>query len=271
MRTSVSLACLLLAGCTDAPAGPGAAQPAVLESARFRLVDFGGLAPAVRESLIARAEREFDRVAALLPGLTAPTPVELRIERGTGIPFVSIGPNRMTHWSAGVAPEYFTHQLTHLFTRYRRSNFIEEGLAVWVTEVLLLTGETPDPFRGQPSHAWVALFEQYGSSISLFTALRATNLGHDYAGSSADASAWQLFLEAGSFTGWLIGEFGFDKWELFYDTGILGSAVGLDTPTAEGAWKAYVAAAYPEPLACEDALGDVGEREAFWCARATGN
>lgn len=270
---AVGLSVLAVLACGEpavAPA-PVATEPVTYRSARFSIEDLADLPRADIESLAVRVERDLDRVAALLPGFDPPpVPITLRIEQGDGIPFITPGLNRLTQWSESPRPQYFTHQLTHLFTRYLRTNFIEEGIAVWVNEQLRLTGELSDPYRAQPTHAWVSLFNQQGSAISLFTALRADNLGHDFRGSSADASAWQLFLEAGSFTGWFIEQFGFDRWLVFYQTGLLENAVGQDTPTLERAWIAYVTAAYPNPIACEDALGALDGREAFWCERARG-
>jgi len=262
---------LLLTACGDITPPDPATEPVTYATARFTIEDYAGLPVADVESLAVRLELDFDRVAARVPGfLPPPLPVTFRIEAGAGIPFVTPGQNRLTQWGEAPRPEYFSHQLTHLFTRYLRTNFIEEGLAVWVSEQLVLAGEQPDPYREQPPHAWVSLFDRHGSAISLFAALRADNLGHDYLGSTADASAWQLFLEAGSFTRWLIDEYGFDRWRVFYDTGLLANAVGLDTPTLEQAWLAHVRAGYPNPLECEDALGQLDGREAFWCARARG-
>jgi hypothetical protein len=214
---------------------------------------------------------EFDRVAALLPDFPPPpNPITFRIESGSGMPFVSLGANRMTQWGNDLRPQYFSHQLAHMFTRYERTPFIEEGLAVWVSQVLEPDDARPDPYRGQTPHAWVSLFEQHGSTISLFTAMEAANLGHDFEGSSADASAWQLFIEAGSFTRWLIDEQGFDRWLVFFATGSTASAIGLNTVETEQAWLGYATSQYPNPLECEAALGEVGAREEFWCARARG-
>lgn len=250
------------------PAGP---EPVLYESARFVLADYGGTAAVAIDSLLARLEAEFDRVGALLGEFTPPpTPIAVVIEAGPGIPFVTVGQNQLTHWSEDLAPEYVAHQLTHLYTRYARSVFIEEGLAVWVTEELARAGEVPNPFRGQSPHGWVALFESHGSTIDLPRALAATDLGHAYQGSSPDASAWQLFNQAGSFTRWLLDEHGRDVWVAYYATGSPTMALLQPLAAIEEAWLAYARAAVPAPLACEDALGTVGPREAFWCVRARG-
>ncbi|MEX0692580.1 MAG: hypothetical protein WD043_12135 [Gemmatimonadales bacterium] len=273
-KTTTAVAALLLAtlACGE-PGGPDGTpvEPVVYETARFRIEDLSGRPPAELEALGARLEAEFGRVAALLSGFALPPiPITFRIEAGLGMPFVTLGANRMTQWSEAIRPQYFTHQLTHMFTRYQRTVFLEEGLAVWASEMLETGDLRPDPYRGQPTHAWVSLFEQYGSTINLFTALGADNLSHDFRGSSPDASAWQLFIEAGSFTRWLIDEHGFDRWLVFFATGSTASAIGLNTVETEQVWLGYATSQHPNPLACEAALGEVGPRETFWCARTRG-
>lgn len=262
----------MVAACGDAT-GPGdGAEPVIVETPRFVLIDNATTPRSLLDSLGARLEAEYDRVGTLLPEFTPPpTPISFTIREGGGIPFVTIEQNAITQWREDLAPEYFSHQIAHLYTRYVRTNFIEEGIAVYVTEELMLEGETPNPFRRQPSHAWVSLFEQHNSTISLFTALRASNLSYNYDGSSPDASAWQMFLEAGSFTRWLIERHGRDAWLEFYLTGNLGGVLGQDTPEIERTWLTDVTGAFPDPLPCEEALGQVGSREEFWCQRATGN
>jgi len=129
------------------------------------------------------------------------------------------------------------------------------------------------PYRGQPPHAWVSLFEANGSTIPLVTALGATNLGYDYLGSSVDASAWQLFLEAASFTRWVITRYGRDAWLEWYVSDDLEGTLAATFGDLEQDWLGTARVAYPAPLPCEEALetrGPLGTREEFWCARARG-
>jgi hypothetical protein len=119
----------------------------------------------------------------------------------------------------------------------------------------------------------VSLFQQYGSTIPLVTALGASNLAAHYDGSTADASAWQLFIEAGSFTHWVMTAFGRDAWLDWYVTDDLTGALGVPLADLEEAWLRAASLAYPTPLPCEEALetrGPLGTREVFWCARARG-
>lgn len=249
-------------------------DPVIHETARFVIVDYAEVDQAVIDALGARLEADYDRVGAFLADLPfdpPPTPITFTIRRGNGIPFVTPGENAITQWADGLASSYLPHQLTHLYTRYQRTNFIEEGIAVYASEELQLANEAPNPFRGQVPHAWVSLFERHNSTISLFTALRASNLSYNFQGSSPDASAWQMFVEAGSFTRWMIETHGVDQWYEFYLTANLGGVLGDDTPAIERAWLDDATAAHPSPLSCEEALGEVGTREEFWCARARGD
>jgi hypothetical protein len=221
-------------------------------------------------SLQLRLETEYARVAQALPDFPAPDSLTFNILVGAGIPFVTLSERSLNQWAENLAPDYIPHQLTHLFTGYPRRAFLEEGLAVYVTEVLLPDSRTVNPYRGQPPHAWVALFDASGSLISLYTAFRASGFSYSYQGSSADASAWQVFLEAGSFTQWLIETYGWDKWLALYTVDDFGAALGASTVDLERGWLAAVHAQYPNPLSCEEALGTVGSREEFWCRRARG-
>lgn len=259
------------AGCGDDPPPSGPEPPEqVYETANFVIVDQAALSADEIDALGARLEAERARVGELLPDVPPPARITVRILPGAGIPFVTAGENSLTQWAETLALDYLPHQLTHLYTGYGRRPFLEEGLAVYVSELLLPGVLTVNPYRGQPAHAWTSLFVANGSTISLFTAYRADNLGYSFSGSSADASAWQLFLEAGSFTRWVVDTYGWSEWWQLYQLDDLGAALGGATPDLEDAWLAAAVAAYPTPLACEDALGTVGPREEFWCARARG-
>jgi hypothetical protein len=247
-----------------------APQEEVYETANFTIVDQAALPAAQIDTLGARLEAELVRVGDVLADLPRPSRITVRILAGAGIPFVTAGENSLSQWAESLALDYIAHQLTHLYTGYVRRAFLEEGLAVYVTELLMPDVPTINPHRGQPPHAWMSLFQANGSTISLFTAYRADNLGYSFSGSSADASAWQLFIEAGSFTRWVVDTYGWSEWWQLYQLDDLGAALGGSTPDLEGAWLAAALAAYPTPLACEDALGTVGPREEFWCARARG-
>lgn len=253
------------------PSGPAGPDPVLYETPRFIIADNAETPPAVVAAFGARLELEFDRVGESLPEFDPPpTPVPVVILPGEGIPFVTISENSLSQWRDRLQPEYIPHQLTHLYTGYGSTPFAEEGLAVYVTELRQGPGELPNPYRAQSPHAWVSLFERNGSTIPLFTALRAANLNYNYRGSSQDASAWQLFLQGGSFTRWMIETHGRDRWLVFYQTGNLAAALDQDRATVEWAWLDHVTSAVPDPLPCEEALVDVRAREVAWCARARG-
>ncbi|HET7039861.1 MAG TPA: hypothetical protein VFH97_08225 [Gemmatimonadales bacterium] len=264
----VVVACAAACGDEPAPADPGPPEH-VYETANFTIVDQSELSAEQVDTLGARLELELVRVGQVLPDLPRPPRITVYVLAGAGIPFVTAAENSLSQWRASLDLDYLPHQLTHLHTGYPRRPFLEEGLAVYVSE-LVLPGVAVNPYRGQPPHAWMTLFESNGSTISLFTAYRADNLGYAYNGSTADASAWQLFIEAGSFTRWVVETYGWAEWWQLYQLDNLFEALGGTTPELEAAWLAAALAAYPAPLACEDALGTVGPREEFWCARARG-
>lgn len=275
-RSALCLLLLPLAGCGSDPVQPEPVpDPVIYERQGFRIEDLTGAAP------VALIDSIGDRLAATVPAVTAflpefPLPegtITFRLQPGAGIHHVTPDNLMIVQWEANLALEYLYHLVTHLLTGYRRSEFLEEGIAVYAGEVLDPDSRITDPYRGQPPHAWVSLFEQGGSTISLYTAFRAVNLQYDYSGSSFDASAWQVFIEAGSFTRWVFEERGRDAWLRLYDLGDLGAALNADTPALERAWLTAAKTAYPDPLPCEEALGTAGaltNREEFWCARSRG-
>jgi hypothetical protein len=272
LRKSATLvAAMALAACGDPPVvAPPLVEDVVYETQHFVIRDGGELDSATVDSLEARLELEYERVAAALPVLVPPERLTVRILAGNGIPFVTPGDLSLSQWADALALDYLPHQLTHLFTGYLRGGFLEEGLAVYLTELLLPDARGVNPYRGQPPHAWVTLFQDFGSTISLFTAYRASGFSYSFSGSSADASAWQVHIEGGSFVRWVIETYGWDEWWQLYQLNDLGAALGGSTPDLEAAWLAAARAAFPTPLACEAALGTVGPREEFWCARTRG-
>jgi hypothetical protein len=260
--------------CGGEPSAPEPEPPAVYETARFRIVDSTHAPQALIDSIADLLESELDRVLALLPEFPAPDTVwTFMLVDGTGMGFVDLSDMSLWQWRGDLQLDYLPHQMTHLLSGYNRRPFLEEGLAVWVTEELLPGNRTVHPYRGQPPHAWVSLFQEAGSQIPIGVMWGAVNLGYAYDGSSADASAWQLFIAAGSFTRWVMDTYGRNAWFYAYEVDDLASALGVLQAELETSWLAATRAAFPDPLACEDALGTrgpLGTRELFWCARARG-
>ena len=85
-----------------------------------------------------------------------------------------------------------------------------------------------------------------------------------------DASAWQLFIEGGSFVHWVVDTYGWPAWWEAYQTDDPATALGATGTELEDGWLAATRAQYPDPVPCEEALGAVGPREEFWCRRARG-
>jgi hypothetical protein len=260
-----------LVACSETPQAP---EPTVYYTARFVILDESNAPQDLIDTIGAHLESELDRTAAFLPEFPIPTDTMVfHLLDGSGLPYVSPGTLELTEWRDDLALEYLPHLFVHLLTGYTHLSFLEEGIAVYATEVLEPDSRVTHPYRGQPPHAWVSLFEANGSTIPLSTALAAENLGYDYGGSSPDASAWQLFIEAGSLTRWVFEAYGRDVWFRLYDLQALGVALGGSSVDIERDWLAAARAQYPIPMACEEALatrGPLTQREQFWCARARG-
>jgi hypothetical protein len=256
--------------CSSEPVQPDGPIPVGYDTDHFRIVDYADLDSATIVMLAERLELEFGRVGAVLDTITPPGRITAEVLAGIGLPTVTAGENTLTLWADSLALNYLPHQLTHLYTGYARRAFVEEGLAVYVTELLAAGDSTVHPYRRQPPHAWVALFQQHGSLIPLATAYGASNLGYDMQGATYDASSWQIFLEGGSWVHWVVETYGWAAWWEAYLTDDPPTALGATPQEIETNWLAAAAAAYPAPRECEDALGTVGAREAFWCRRARG-
>jgi hypothetical protein len=266
-------AALVAVGCGE-PAALEPEPPAVYETARFRIVDSTHAPQALIDSITLLLEADLDRVLALLPDFPPPDTVwTLMLVEGYGMPFVDLADATLWQLRSSLDLDYFPHQMTHLLTEYPRRPFLEEGLAVWATEQLRPASRTVHPYRGQPPHAWVSLFQEFGSQIPISVLWDADNLGFDVNGSSADASAWQLFIEAGSFARWVMETYGRASWFYAYEVDDLAGAIGVPVADLQAGWLAATRAQFPVPLACEEALGTrgpLGSREQYWCARARG-
>jgi hypothetical protein len=250
-------------------------EPLVYEVAGFRIEDATREASrGLIDSIAAALGAAVTSVTGFLPEFTPPADtITFRLLDGGGIPFVTATELLIAQWEHDLALEYLPHQVTHLLTGYVRRPFLEEGIAVYVTEALDPADTTTNPYRGQPPDAWVSLFEENAATIPLVTALGADNLGYAYSGSTADASAWQVFIEGGSFTRWVFATYGRDAWLQWYDSDDLTGALNAQVADLELAWLTAVRTAHPDPRPCEEALGTRGPlttREEFWCARARG-
>ncbi len=147
---------------------------------------------------------------------------------------------------------------------------MEEGLAVYTTEQLLPGVDAVSPYFRQPPHAWVSLFQSNGTLIPLSTVWEASNFAWSYGGSTADASVWQVFVEAGSFTRWVFDAFGRETWLDLYDSANLVASLGQAVEALELEWADRAAALYPSPIGCEEALAPLTTRREFWCLLANG-
>lgn len=276
-RIALCLGTLLFAGAAGGCSSPPepTAEPLVYDIGGFRIEDATRTASVgLIDSIAAALGAAVASATAFLPEFPLPDgTITFRLLTGTGIPFVSPSTLVITQWQNALVLEYLPHQVIHLATGYRQRPFIEEGIAVYATEVLDPTSTILYPYHGQPPHAWVSLFEQHGSTIPLATAFGAVALGYDYLGSTADASGWQVTVEGGSFTRWVFDTYGRDAWLRLYELGDLSMALDTTVADLERLWLGTARLAYLNPLPCEEALSTqrpLTRREEFWCARARG-
>lgn len=265
-RLAPVLAAVALA-CGDAT---GPAEPNRYRSDHFAVVDSARLEPAAVDAFLAGLERDYGLVAGFLPAFEPPDSIVAYIRPGSGLPYMTIGIWELAQWAGRLAPDYNVHLLIHIFTGYEKSDFLEEGIAVYGTEVLVPESRTVDPYRAQAPHAWVSLFAQHETLIPLPTAWSTRDQFYDPRGSTADAAAWQFFIEAGSFTRWVIDEYGRATWDILFTGANPFALLGFDLATLETQWVAAAQSLHPDPSPCAEVVGEVGPREEFWCARAEG-
>jgi len=263
------VATVAIVGCGEEPMS-ALAEPVRYESTRFVLFDFSDAPVSLIDSMLVRLELDYQRVGEFLPDFQAPSSVVARILPGNGIPYVEPSEITLNQFRNDLAFDYFVHQLTHLWTGYTRRPFLEEGIAVYATEQLLPGVDAASPFYRQPPHAWVSLFQANEALIPLPIAWSASNFDWSYHGSTADASVWQVFVEAGSFTKWVFDAFGRDTWRTLYDTESLQPTLSQTPEALEVEWIGAALAAYPSPMSCEDALAPLTSRREFWCLLANG-
>ena len=267
---SASLATLLtVLACGEEPTS-ALGEPERYVSARFVLYDFSRAPTALVDSMLSRLEVDYARVGDFLADFEAPEFITANLLPGNGIPYVEPFEGTLTQFRNDLAFDYFVHQLTHLWTGYARRPFLEEGIAVYATERLLPGVERASPFYRQPPHAWVSLFQANDALIALPVTWSASNFSWSYNGSTADASVWQVFIEAGSFTRWVFDAFGRDTWRALYDTDDLRATLGQAPEALEIDWTSAAVAAYPSPMTCEEALAPLTSRQEFWCFLAGG-
>ena len=255
-------------GCGETPTR--AAEPIRYESEHFVVLDYAGIAPSLADSFARRLESDYERVATFLPNLDPPASIVANVRPGWALPSMTIGAAELTQWTANLRFDYNVHLLIHILTGYANSQFLEEGLAVYGTEVLVAGSGTVEPYRGQVPHAWMALYAIHGSVIPFDVLYAAQTVSYEPTGSIVDASAWQFFVHAGSFTRWVFDEFPPDTWWRLYDGEPPESVLGLDLAETEAQWVAAARTLYPDPAPCREALGSVGVREGFWCSLAEG-
>lgn len=268
-RIVASLAALAAVACGEEPI-TALRDPARFESPRFVLYDFSNAPQSLIDSMLSRLELDYQRVAEFLPDFEAPRFVVANILPGNGIPYVEPFQLTMNQFRNDLSFEYFVHQLTHLWTGYTRRPFLEEGIAVYATEHVLEGVEEASPFYRQPPHAWVSLFQANDALIALPVTWSASNFDWSYSGSTADASVWQVFVEAGSFTRWVFDAFGRETWRTLYDTDDLQATLGQAREALQAEWVGATMAAYPSPMPCEDALAPLTPRREYWCLLANG-
>jgi hypothetical protein len=158
-------------------------------------------------ALGADLEEERARVSRFLRR-EAPTRIVVWVEDGNRVANASGGKLNLYAQHGQIYAGAAAHELVHLTTGYTALPFLEEGLAVYVSEELDPDLTNLFPQVGQPVDAWVELFRRRDTLIPLDVAFRTQRFDWNLDGLPRDAEAWQTYVEAeaGSFvhrrSGW---------------------------------------------------------------------
>ena len=194
---------------------------------------------------LASVEQDFRAWAARVYAYhqVTPGPVTVKITRKVPFGFYGYGtvllPPSKDRWEM---LDNFVHELTHHATGQRSSFFFKEGAAVHTLEALFAQEKrVPDtwPQFGQTTDAWVALYAARGRLLPILDALAWPH----YRGGTPDDDfrSWQIYNQAGSFTGWYLKRYGLEAWRDAFKR----EWPAQDSAELEKAWLADVAARKP--------------------------
>jgi hypothetical protein len=202
-----------------------------------------GVPPAELESIV----KDFRAWAARVYAYNRvhdPRPVTLKLTRRVPFGFyrhdgVVLLPPSADRWEM---LDNWVHELTHHAAGVDSSFFFKEGMSVHTLETLFAEEKRVPatwPQFGQATDAWVALYVARGRMPALYDALTWPR----YLGGTADEDfrSWQLYNIGGSFCGWYIRTYGFDKFREAFDK----EWPAQDTQALQRAWLADVAARKP--------------------------
>jgi hypothetical protein len=196
-----------------------------------------------------------------------PTRVVVWVEDGNRIANVFGGRLNLYAQHGRIYTGAAAHELVHLTTGYTSTPFLEEGLAVYVSEVL-------DPYRtdlfpqyGQPLDTWIELFRRQSTVMPLDVAFRTQRFEWNVEGSPRDAEGWQTYVEAGSFVRFVVESRGWEAYWKLHRQQSLETALGASPEQLQREWLDSIPAGRKNPRQCRAVLNQGRARYRAWCDR----
>lgn len=178
--------------------------------------------------------RSDDRTILILVGNAYDVPTAY-VERGT----ITLGANRVrgdAGWGrfAGLGPS-IVHEITHLVapSRGQNSNFLDEGLAVFVQEKFKAPDDRSFPNMGRDVHQeTVRWSRETGRLVPLAEA--------DPRRSRASGGRPLIYLQGGSFVRYLVETYGLGRFMAMYEGGTYQAAYGKGLDALEAEWRRFL-------------------------------
>jgi hypothetical protein len=225
---------------------------------------------APREALIAlgaELEEERLRVSRFLRR-EVPTRIVVWVEDGNRVANVAGGRLNLYAQHGQIYTGAAAHELVHLTTGYTALPFLEEGLAVYVSEELDPHLTNLFPQVGQPVDGWVELFRRRDTLIPLEVAFRTQRFDWNLDGSPRDAEAWQTYVEAGSFVRFVVESKGWEAFWRLHRHQSLQTSLERSPAQLQQEWLESVSSRRKYTMPCRMALPQNRGRYRAWCERA---
>jgi hypothetical protein len=201
-------------------------------------------------------------------GKPLPTPVEVMISEGPGIPNARDRKIELFYFKGGIRTYAIEHELTHVAMGYtlRGAHLagVEEGLASFVGESL--NPALIFPNIGQSSDAWATYFVQSGRDLPLHGVLT----GAYCLGRVEDLRCWQSYVEGASFVRWMVETQGWPMFWQFYEETKQFGLTPATAATLEQAWRAHLLGKKIKPALPKVALPQDDPRFQSWARMLTG-
>lgn len=187
------------------------------------------------------------------------------VREGFKIPTARDGKLQMYRYHNKINQSAIVHELVHIISKNISLPAIDEGLAVFVSESIHQDHLNRFPNYNQNADAWVKLFLQRTSLISLKQLLEIQEFHFNVNGSPEDAYSWQGYLEGASFVHWVVQAKGWDVFWRYYHSTKPVPLLGPSIEEIEQEWVTFLKGQQLPAFSCREQLDLSQARFQFWC------